>query len=221
MRKNIHQDRKQHWSCIHNDTILYFINRIFFFTYLAFFQHVISRAYLFHSRVNQDAHLLSGDINCTVWETRTQASLLRQLPIILEGRTEKSYGKKNFAILHFFVLWRWWCCLSFFFTCSFTASKASMRISAVDGEKVASCCHGESEPDNWVYWRKPRASTSRIGLMNLCLAHPVLVFMQLITPAHSCFGLVELGSVIDLGCRNPTFGQRAPGHLLGLKCKLI
>lgn len=115
MRKNIHKDRKQHWSCIHNDTILYFINRIFFSTYLAFFQHVISRAYLFHSRVNQDAHLLSGDINCTVWETRTQASLLRQLPIILEGGTGKSYGEKNFAILHFFVLWRWWCCLPFFF----------------------------------------------------------------------------------------------------------
>lgn len=27
----------------------------------------------------------------------------------------------------------------------------------------------ESELDNWVYWRKLRANTSRIGLMNLCL----------------------------------------------------
>lgn len=42
-------------------------------------------------------------------------------------------------------------------------------------------------------------------------AHPGLVFARSIKPGRSCFGLVELGLVIDPGWRNPTFVQRAPG----------
>lgn len=47
-----------------------------------------------------------------------------------------------------------------------------MRISALDGCLLLPWWISESELDNWIYWRKLRASTSMIGLMNLCLLIP-------------------------------------------------
>ena len=52
-------------------------------------------------------------------------------------------------------------------------------------------------------------------------AHPRSVFVQPIKPGRSCFGFIELSSVIYPGCLNPTFVQRAPDLLQIVNMSLL